>query len=473
MKTNKILNFISVVVIALIAASCVNDDDYTIPESLGTEENANLEELLNSGATEVTIAQLQNQFVSGSDATEIVSDIYVKGYVSSSDATGNFYKEFFIQDAPQNPTAAIKIALNQVDSYNQFNLGREVYVSLKGLYVGEMYSGDGVTTIGGKETGGEVENMTANQIPLHVFRSTTTETMVPLNIKLAQITEAHIGMLVSSQNVEFPEALEGLSYVNPTDDYETDLTIQSCDGFGYATFTLETSSFANFKQEPLPMGGGTITGVINKTYNGSDLIMMLNSTDDVQLDGSRCSLLDPSDFSPIFEETFETMTNNGFVTGNGWTNYAEAGTYKWKIKTTTDSGNSGSKVAWMGAYHSGSLVNIAWLISPAINLDAQDLEFVNFESSNDFADNSKLELLISTDWDGNEATITSSTWTTLPGTIVSNSEFYQNWVDSGLIDLSSYSGTAYIAFRYIGGDDANDTIDGNFEIDNFKVLVEN
>jgi hypothetical protein len=127
----------------------------------------------------------------------------------------------------------------------------------------------------------------------------------------------------------------------------------------------------------------------------------------------------------------------------------------------------------MGAFNSGVPVNIAWLISPAIDLDSQDYEFVNFINSNDFDDNSELELLISTDWDGNEATITTSTWTALPGNIVSDDEFYQNWVDSGLIDLSSYTGTAYIAFKYTGGDDAANTIDGNFEIDNFKVLVQN
>ena len=57
--------------------------------------------------------------------------------MSSSDFTGNFYKEFFIQNAPENATDAIKITLNQVDSYNQFNIGREVYISLKGLYLGE------------------------------------------------------------------------------------------------------------------------------------------------------------------------------------------------------------------------------------------------------------------------------------------------------------------------------------------------
>ena len=123
MKTNKIITLILIFIATFAITSCVQDDDYTIPNSLGNEENANLEALLSSDAVELSIAEVKNQFVQD-EATEIVSEVYVKGYVTSSDATGNFYKEFFIQDDPQNPTSAIKVVLNQVDSYNQFNLGR-------------------------------------------------------------------------------------------------------------------------------------------------------------------------------------------------------------------------------------------------------------------------------------------------------------------------------------------------------------
>ena len=46
-------------------------------------------------------------------------------------------------------SSGIKISINQVDSYNQFNLGREVYIKLQGLFIGETNSGDGVIAIGG------------------------------------------------------------------------------------------------------------------------------------------------------------------------------------------------------------------------------------------------------------------------------------------------------------------------------------
>ena len=149
----KLINTISIFAfLTIINFSCVQDDDYSVPASIGQEENANLNQLLaeieNGSADLMTISQLKSFFVEG-EVNEIESNLVVKGYVSSSDYTGNFYKEFYMQDEIENPTAGIKVSLNQVDSYNQFNVGREVYVKLQGLSIGETNSGDGVIAIGG------------------------------------------------------------------------------------------------------------------------------------------------------------------------------------------------------------------------------------------------------------------------------------------------------------------------------------
>lgn len=37
-----------------------------------------------------------------------------------------------MQDKPENPTAAIHVMLDQADLYNRFNVGREIYIDLKG-----------------------------------------------------------------------------------------------------------------------------------------------------------------------------------------------------------------------------------------------------------------------------------------------------------------------------------------------------
>ena len=473
MKTINFKLFTLSIVLILGIFSCVQDDDFAIPSSIGAEENQSLNELLSridTGEVQlITIEQLKSQFISNQEATEIVSEIAVKGYVSSSDATGNFYKEFFIQDAPEDPTAALKISLNQVESYNQFNVGREVYIYLKNLFLGETNSGDGVFTIGGSMNGdGEIEELTANEVPLYLFRSSTTAPIVPKVV--SALTSADIGIYVSIESTEFPESQVGLPYVSPTDDYDTQRIVQRCSGFSYATFLLETSSFANFANDILPSGGGTISGIVSKDYFGDNLVLVLNSVSDVEMIGSRCELLDIDDFTAIFEDDFESYANYSSITTNGWVNYTEAGNRDWRAKTTYDDGNDGSKIAYMSAYNTGDSSNISWLITPVINLDSQGAEFVKFRSSNSYSDNSELELLISTDWDGNEANVGTSTWEQLPANIVSDDEYYQNWVDSGLSDLSGYSGNAYIAFKYTGG---GDDYTGTFEIDDFQILVQN
>lgn len=482
MKTNKILAFFMMAATTIAVTSCVQDDDFNIPNSIGAEENAALNNIMdgiaNGDYQETTIAAVKNLFVED-EATEVVSDLIVKGYVTSSDASGNFYKEFFIQDAPENPTAAIKIVLNQVDSYNQFNIGREIYIKLKGLFVGETRSGDGVIAIGGaRNIDNEVESITENSVPSTIFRSTVTETIVPLSLGFGEISDANIGMLVQVANAEFISSLNGSAFTEATDDFDTQRLMQSCEGFDYTNFILETSSFANFKQQLLPTGGGTITAVVNKTFNGSDLVLVLNSVEDIDMTGERCSLLNIEDFTVILEEDFESMPTNTTISSNDWSAYAEEGSYNWRVLTTNDSGNPGpgNNIASMGAYNSGTPVNIAWLISPQINFDTYSSELMTFISSNSFSDDSELELLISTDWDGTEANITSATWTPLSGNIVSDSEYYQDWVTSGSVDLSSYTGMGYVAFKYIGGDNSGNnppntsTTDGTFEIDNITVL---
>lgn len=291
---NKILTLALSVIASFAITSCVQDSDYDIPNNLGNEENRGLTELLDkidSGAIQLqTIAEVKNNF-NQYEANQIVSQIAIKGYVSSSDETGNFYKEFFLQDSPTNPTATLKIVINQTDTYNQFNIGREVYIYLKNLYIGETNTGDDVISIGGKfePLNNNVLAITPVQIPKHVFRSTTTEMLTPVELNLSEINDSHIGMFVKLVNVQFPINIAGQPYVNPTDYFDSMRTIESC--VNASKFILESSTFASFKNIALPTGGnGTISGIINKNYNGTNLVINLNSTNDVVMGNSRCEL---------------------------------------------------------------------------------------------------------------------------------------------------------------------------------------
>ena len=204
MKNIKTFRLLTLLFLLVTFNSCVEDDDYSIPTSIGFEENQSLNLLLdeiNSNEVDLlTIGQVKNLFVSG-QAVNIESSIAVKGYVVSSDLTGNFYKEFYIQDEPSNPTAGLKVVINQVDSYNQFNIGREVYIRLQNLYIGETNSGDGVIAIGGRADGNEVGQITENMMADYLFRSSNTETIIPFEVNLGQINDSHIGLFIQANDI--------------------------------------------------------------------------------------------------------------------------------------------------------------------------------------------------------------------------------------------------------------------------------
>jgi hypothetical protein len=177
----------------------------------------------------------------------------------------------------------------------------------------------------------------------------------------------------------------------------------------------------------------------------------------------RCSPLALTDFTTtLLDENFDEQS--GDIAVLNWINHREKGTKSWR--SYTDS-YAQSKAARMGSKNSGDISTISWLITKGINLDTTSQEFLSFETSNSFANGSELEVLISTDFDGEENNITTANWTLLPAKIVADGVGYKNWVHSTYIDLSSYSGTAYIAFKYLGNSNVN--FDGTYELDNIVI----
>lgn len=482
-KINKLLTLAVVTVMTLVTVSCVQDDDFSIPNSLGNEENAALQQILtkiaNGDLNEVSVADVKAMYNTEGEPFRVDTDIVLKGYVSSSDKEGSFYKEIYIQDNYENPTAAIKVIINRVDLYNQFNKGREVYILLNppaendvpnGLYIGEERVGNGVITIGaGTETdqyGTTVTSLGENKLKASMFRSSNTMDIVPLNLSFNEVSDNHIGMFVQFDNVEFADNLAGQRYFDPFEDFDTQRTMQVCDGFDYLNFILETSSFASYKNELLPEGNGTISGVIAKNYFGDTLLLTLNSTDDVDFQGARCEVLDINDFSVVLEEDFQTAVDGTDLDLAGWINYAQAGSRVWREEV-----RSGDGYAEFNPFGSGDASNIVWLVTPQVDFDAKDNEILNFTSAYGYPDNGHypMELFISNDFDGTPAGVETATWQPLSA-VFSHPDVSDWWdfVSSGNVDLSSITGTAYIAFRYTGSDTNNENM--TFRINDLKIL---
>lgn len=473
MKTTKLLTLLLALFASIAITSCVEDDDYSVPNNLGSEENAGLEQILadiNSGdLTEISIADLKALYQAYEDGQsgfdydhfiQIPDNLVVKGYVTSSDATGNFYKEFYMQDAPENPTAALGVLLNQVDSYNQFNIGREVYIKLKDMYVG--YNSNEVISVGGKTDDQEVGQFTANQIPTKIFRSEVTETIVPLQLSLSQISESNVGMFVTATDVQFPENLEGSTYGDPSEDFDTQRTLQACEGFGYSNFIVETSSFSNFYNTPLPTtNGGTISGVVLKSYGGDNLVMLLNDISDVEFNNSRCTPLDINDFNVVFEETFDSQ--------GSWEVINTVGTRDWY-----NTGFGGENYMRATAFSSGNIdTMVSWLISPSIDFDAQNSEQLLLEIADAYSNGQPLKAYYSNDYTTG-TNPDDATWIEIGADEINalgvNTGFYDNnYEATGLIDLSMVTGNAVLAFVY---DSNNGTISTTIDLSDVKILAE-
>ncbi|MDG2195183.1 MAG: DUF5689 domain-containing protein [Polaribacter sp.] len=462
MKTIQFYNKIALLGLLFITISCVEDGDFEIPDITITEPNITATSSIT--AVQSALAQeftnnnkLNYKFRKNDLAT------YFIGYVVSSDKTGNFYKKLILQDKPQNPTAGIEILIDKTSLSETFEFGRKVYVKLDGLSVsyddGEIVI-DPTNAIGGKfilgvdHGNGKVEAISATNYPNHMIRSAEVATVVAATSTIANFSQTNINTFVELTNIQFQKSEIEKTYASEANDQFDGLrTLTSC--ASSKNVSLQTSTFASFKVNTIPTKKGTLHAVLTKDYRAENYVVIINTPSNISFTEDRCD--------PLFEEYFET-TIAGSISLAGWKNYKEAGSKDWESYADA---NSLGKSARIGSYRSGDTNNIAWLISPGFNFDAQEDELLSFKTSNSFADNSMLEAFISTDWDGIEANITTATWTLLPAVIVPNATNYKTWVSSGNIDLSSYTGTGYIAFKYTGSKSRSN--DGTYELDDIII----
>lgn len=171
-------------------------------------------------------------------------------------------------------------------------------------------------------------------------------------------------------------------------------------------------------------------------------------------------------FTPLlFAEDFAVgAVDNTVLNSTGWINYAQTGTALWKEQVY-----SGNAYAEFSSFQSGNAVNIAWLISPKINMDQHDQETLVFQSSQSYVSSAAntLEVLVSTNFDGTN--VTTATWTPVTATLPTTASPYFEFMKSGEVDLSQYTGNISIAFK-VTGSGTNTALDGSYQIDDIRVF---
>lgn len=180
-------------------------------------------------------------------------------------------------------------------------------------------------------------------------------------------------------------------------------------------------------------------------------------------------ITDIAPFKPlIFSQNFEEQPYGSGSTEipiniSGWGNYNLTGnTRKWIGKSFDNS----VFAEFSSFYSAAGTSDETWLITSKLDLTTTTNETFVFTTKTRFANGAQLKALVSTDYDGTLAGITTATWTELTASYPTADDVATL---SGNIDLSSYeSNNVYIAFKYVGSKAGGTTT--TFQLDDIKLF---
>lgn len=274
MKNKITLKTAQFLLIISLFVGCVKDGDFETPNVDCTEPQL---------TATTTIQQVKEMYNFGSSKI-IETDIILEGYVVSSDKSGNIYKSLSIQDKPENPTSAIKISINQTNIYTRYNVGRKIYVKLKGLAVGYSFGSVQI----GVAAGDGLEGILPSELDKYIVRSCEVAELIPKKVAIADLNKSMLEMLIEIENVQFKSGDLGKSYGNADNTATVNCVLQSVDNscIFLEEVILRNSGFASFKNDLLPDGKGSIVAIFSNYYD--DFQLYLRDTDDVKFIETRC-----------------------------------------------------------------------------------------------------------------------------------------------------------------------------------------
>ena len=267
---NNYLYKIYVLSIMLVFNACVNNREFDEPELVCSDEDFNI----------VSISELKNLYAG--ETVQIQEDWVVKGYIVSSDKSGNFFNTLHFQDASSNPSEGLQLELELRDSHLFFDIGHTVFIKLKGLYLGQsngLFKIGGVFISFGNRSVGRLPNSVVfNHI---ILSCDQVENISPTSVSILELNESMVNTLVRIANVEFKEDELGKSFA--VEKEETQRTLVDCDD---NELILLNSGYSDFQAQIIPDKMGTATGVLTMDKNEFQLI--IRTVDDLDFNLERC-----------------------------------------------------------------------------------------------------------------------------------------------------------------------------------------
>ena len=269
LKGNNLLKIL-VVATMLVLGSCVKNQEFETPDLACSEADFSI----------IGISELKG-FYKG-ETVQIQEDVYIKGYVTSSDKSSNFFNVIHFQNEASNPTEGLQFEFELRDSHLFFDVGQLIIIRLKGLYLGQsndVFKIGGVfISFGNRSVGRLPKNVVFDHI---LTACDSAKDILPTSMSIPEINNEELHTLVSIDNVEFREDEIGQTFA--IEEEETKRILVDCND---NELIVLNSGYSDFQSEFLPDKKGTATGIITKDKGEYQLI--IRELEDIDFKNERC-----------------------------------------------------------------------------------------------------------------------------------------------------------------------------------------
>ena len=272
--------YIIIAFVSAIFTGCM-DNRWEIPGTDGSEFG-------NEAVTEtnlVSIAQLKQKY-----ATVIYNGSYeqfneltqIKGVVTGNDVQGNLYSQVAIEDG----TGSMIICIAQGGLYGQMQVGREILIELKGLYIGGYGQQPEIGTPYTNANGRTYVSRMSRAIWQQHYKLLGMKSVSPVDFDKTKLSDANYmkencGRLMTIRGVKFQGANGKKVYAADKDKDAANSVNRSLQGISSNQLVVRTSTYADFAKTPLPQGEVDITGIFTR-YNNTWQVLIREESDVVK-----------------------------------------------------------------------------------------------------------------------------------------------------------------------------------------------
>jgi hypothetical protein len=442
MKTTILKSIFIIALSAGIVTSCVNDDDYGIPNL----DKLRCEEVGSIVATKTMQEIFAIATAANGSPVKYTEDDIIEAYVVSSDKGGNFFKNLHLQSFDKS--IALTASIDYANYATLYQVGRKVFVKLKDRYIQIK---DGGLLIGELD-GNSVFRIAQPFVVATIPRS--CEPVVPdaelitnITIEQALASNVHLNKLIEFTNVQFAASAVGKPYHIPANGNSgTNHTITDIGG---KTIIVRSGSFSRYAVNIVPGNSGSIRGVL--TRFGSTYQFTPRFESDIMLTEERFFIntqLGGTDIQYLgaLTENFESYTTTNNRIFPLYINDAYTGSRYWEVKTF-----SNNKYIQMSSFGGAPESNRSLFYVP---VDMTAANTLSFKTKDGFNNGSVLKVYYTTNYtpatDVANATLVDITnqFTIATGTTTG---FGLTFINSGIFNIpAAVTGNGFFVFEYIG-----------------------